>query len=414
MSERNLDFDKVIDRKGTGSLKFDFAARRGMPEDILPLWVADMDFQTSSYIQDAIIDQAEHGIYGYTETKEEYFAIVRDWMKREYDWETQERWLVKTPGIVYALAMAVKAFTGEGDAVMIQQPVYYPFSEVIRDNHRRIVDNALVLSDADSEKDAHGQAEHRADHTHSTLHYRIDFEDFEQKIISEKVKLFFLCNPHNPVGRAWTREELIKIGDICLKHGVIVVSDEIHADFTWTGRHLVFANLKPEYNDISVVCTSPTKTFNIAALQISNIFIPNRKLHRAFREQVDASGYSQCNGVGIRACEAAYTHGQQWLSGVRAYISENMDHTVRFIEERLPKLHAYVPEATYLMWIDFRELGLSNTQLEDLIVKKAGLWLDSGAIFGKAGEGFQRINVACPRATLNEALLRIERAVANM
>ena len=304
MGEKNLDFDSVIDRKHTNSLKYDFAKRRGMPEDVLPLWVADMDFRISSYIQEAIIKQAEHGIYGYTESKEEYFEAVRGWMKSHYDWDVDIHWLIKTPGIVFALAMAIKAYTEDGDGVMIQQPVYYPFSEVIVDNHRKLIDNTLV-------QDEDGI-------------YHMDFEDFETKIVREKVKLFILCNPHNPVGRAWTREELERVGEICQKHHVIVVSDEIHADFTYGKKHLVFSNIKQEYQNFTITCTSPSKTFNIAGLQISNIFIPNRELRHQFRKQVDAAGYSQVNAVGLAACEAAYLYGDEWLEAVRQYIHKEL------------------------------------------------------------------------------------------
>lgn len=394
MAERNLDFDKVVDRKNTSCLKYDFAVKRGMPADILPLWVADMDFKTSSYIQDAVAAQAEHGIYGYTESGDSYFEAVQSWFFTHYDWKVEEKWLVKTPGVVFALAMAVQAFTQENDAVMIQQPVYYPFSGVIKDNGRRIIDNTLVQDEAGS--------------------YHMDLADFEEKIIREKVKLFFLCNPHNPVGRAWTREELEKIGDICYKHHVLIVSDEIHADFVYNRKHQVLVNLKKEYEEITITCTAPSKTFNIAGLQVSNIFIPDNQLRHRFKRQIAASGYSQLNAAGLAACEAAYRYGEEWYSGVKAYIRENISFTKKFLEERIPKVKMLEPEGTYLVWVDFRALGLSNRELEDLIIHKAGLWLDSGAIFGAAGEGFQRINVACPRVTLQTALEKIETAVNNL
>ena len=394
MAERNLDFDKVVDRKNTSCLKYDFAVKRGMPADILPLWVADMDFKTSSYIQDAVAAQAEHGIYGYTESGDSYFEAVQSWFFTHYDWKVEEKWLVKTPGVVFALAMAVQAFTQENDAVMIQQPVYYPFSGVIKDNGRRIIDNTLVQDEAGS--------------------YHMDLADFEEKIIREKVKLFFLCNPHNPVGRAWTREELEKIGDICYKHHVLIVSDEIHADFVYNRKHQVLVNLKKEYEEITITCTAPSKTFNIAGLQVSNIFIPDNQLRHRFKRQIAASGYSQLNAAGLAACEAAYRYGEEWYNGVKAYIRENISFTKKFLEERISKVKMLEPEGTYLVWVDFRALGLSNRGLEDLIIHKAGLWLDSGAIFGAAGEGFQRINVACPRVTLQTALEKIETAVNNL
>lgn len=384
MGEKNLDFDTVIDRRDTKSLKYDFAVSRGRPKDVLPLWVADMDFKTSSYIIEALEDTVKHGIFGYSESDEEYFNVVSSWMKRRYDWDVKENWLIKTPGIVYALAMAVRAYTEEGDAVLIQQPVYYPFSEVVEDNKRRLVINELVQ--------------------HEDGKYYIDYEDFEKKIVSENVKLFILCNPHNPVGRVWTKEELATIGDICLKHNVIVVSDEIHADFVFARKHTVFANVKEEYKDISIVCMSPSKTFNIAGLQVSHIFIANDELRKSFVEQVNGTGYSQLNLPGLVACEAAYKYGDEWLDAVLKVIRSNAEYVDAYLKEKLPKVKMTELEGTYLVWLDFREYGLSDIELNRMIIHKAGLWLDRGSLFGKAGEGYQRINIACPRSILTEAL----------
>ncbi len=394
MAERNLDFDKVIDRRNTNCLKYDFAEKRGMPKDILPLWVADMDFKISSYIQDAIMAQAEHGIYGYNDAAEGYFEAVSGWMKARHDWEVRSEWLVRTPGVVFALAMAVKAFTNIGDGVLIQQPVYYPFSGVILDNKRKLVDNTLIL-------DQNGR-------------YHMDIQDFEKKIVSKNVKLFLLCNPHNPVGRVWSGQELKAIGDICRKHRVIVVSDEIHSDFIWKGKHQVFAALKEEYRDMTITCTAPSKTFNIAGLQVSNIFIPNAGLRHRFKKQVDASGYSQLNGVGLVACEAAYRNGQEWYQGVFRYIKDNIDYLQEYLHKNIPEIKMTAPEGTYLVWLDFRGLALSSTELENLVIERAGLWLDSGTMFGDSGKGFQRINVACPRSVLEKVLGRLKCAVYGM
>ena len=391
MAERNLDFDKITDRRNTNCLKYDFAVKRGMPEDVLPLWVADMDFQTSSYVQDALIKQAQHGIFGYSDGQESYFEAVKGWLKKHHDWEVQEKWLVKTPGVVMALALSVKAYTDPGDAVLIQSPVYYPFSEVISDNGRKIVSSDLFLGEDNR--------------------YHIDYADFEKKIAEEEVKLFFLCNPHNPVGRVWTKEELTAMGDILVKHHVTVVSDEIHEDFVFRGKHQVFAAIKEEFAQISVTCTAPSKTFNLAGLQVSNIFIPDDALRRKFEQAVAASGYSQLNTMGLVACEAAYRYGEEWYDAVKAYIRENLAYAQHFLEEQIPQVKAVKPEGTYLLWVDFRSLGLSRKELEELIVKKAGLWLDSGDIFGAAGRGFERINVACPRSVLTEALERLARVV---
>ncbi|MCM1228172.1 MAG: pyridoxal phosphate-dependent aminotransferase [Clostridium sp.] len=391
MAERNLDFDKIINRRNTDCLKYDFAKRRGMPEDVLPLWVADMDFETSSYIQDALIERAKHGIFGYSEVQTEYFSIVHDWMKKHHNWEVQEKWLVKTPGVVFALAMAVKAYTQPGDSVLLQLPVYYPFSEVIEDNGRKAVSNTLYLGDDNR--------------------YHIDFEDFEQKIIDKKIKLFFLCSPHNPVGRVWTAEELIRLGDICVKHGVIVVSDEIHQDFVFKGKHSVFAGLKKEFENISITCTSPSKTFNLAGLMMSNIFIPNHELKRKFRKELDAAGTSQLGIMGLVTCKAAYSKGEEWYRSMIEYVRENIEFVRKYVNENLPDVNMVDTEGTYLVWLDFRKTGLSAEELDRRIIHNAKLWLDSGKIFGKCGEGFQRINAACPRSILKEALERIKNAI---
>ena len=392
MPERNLNFDEYIERRHTDSLKYDFAVRRGLPEDVLPLWVADMDFRTSSYVEDAVIERTRHGIFGYTETGEEYFRSVAGWMKRRHDWDVQYSWLVKTPGVVFALAMAVKGFTNEGDGVLIQQPVYYPFSEVIEDNKRVIVSNDLVLGDDNR--------------------YHIDFEDFEKKIVDNKIKLFFLCNPQNPTGRVFTREELEKLGDICVRHNVIVVSDEIHNDFAFFGEHTVFTKVKKEFEDISIVCTSVSKTFNLASMLISNIFIPNAKIRHVFKKQYAAAGMSQLSALGITATSVAYDKGDEWYEKMIDYVKANILFVKDYVKKNIPGVSVIDGEGTYLMWLDFRGTGLSGTEIDRKIIYEAKLWLDSGKIFGKTGTGFQRINVAVPRSTVVECLERIKAAFA--
>ena len=391
MSEKNLNFDQLVDRRGTHSLKYDFAEARGRKADILPLWVADMDFRTSSFVQDALCRQVEHGVYGYTESDDEYYNAVNAWMERRHGWKIEKDWIVKTPGIVFALAMAVKAYTEPGDYVLIQNPVYYPFREVIEANDREVADNVLVQKEDGS--------------------YEIDFEDFERQIVEKHVKLFLFCSPHNPVSRVWTKEEIERLGDICLKHHVIIVSDEIHADFVFEGKHQVLVDLKEEYKDITVTCTSPGKTFNLAGLQISNIVIPNEALRKAFQHQVTAAGYSQVGAPGIFALIAAYTEGEEWYQTMKQYVKSNIDFTHNWIKENLPQIKVTKTEGTYLVWMDFRALGLSDSELKDLIEKKAEVWLDGGEIFGESGRGFERINVACQRETLVEALNRIKKAI---
>lgn len=388
MAEKNLNFDEVIERRGTDCLKYDFAVRRGMPEDVLPLWVADMDFKTSSYVEDAIIERTKHGIFGYSEVQGGYFEAVAGWMKRHHNWDVDEKWLIKTPGVVFALAMAVKAYTDIGDYVLIQQPVYYPFSEVIEDNGRVVVSNDLFIGDDNR--------------------YHIDFADFEKKIAENHIRLFLLCNPHNPSGRVFTEEELTRLGDICLKYGVIVVSDEIHNDFVFKGNHKVFASVKKEYEDISVICTSPSKTFNLASMLISNIFIPNRQLKARFRKQVDAAGISQLNVLGLIATQAAYTKGEEWYQAMHAYVKENIAYVKQYVAEQLPGVTVIDGEGTYLVWLDFRATGIDADELDRRIIYDAKLWLDSGKIFGHTGRGFQRINVAAPRKVITECFDRIK------
>ena len=388
------DFDKIIDRHGTNCLKFDFAKERGKNGDELSLWVADMDFQVAKPITDALQAQVNHGIYGYTEVKSDYFDIVKNWFRDNFDWEIKKGSLVKTPGVVYAIAMAVKAFTKEGEAVIIQQPVYYPFSEMIIANNRKLVNSPLVLKDG---------------------RYEIDFEDFEKKIVENNVKLFILCSPHNPVGRVWSVEELKRIGDICIKHDVVIFSDEIHADFVYEpNKHHVFASLGESYAANSVIATAPSKSFNIAGLQVSNIFIENKKLRDAFRNEIVKSGYSQLNTMGLVAARAAYESGKEWLDEVRAYIKDNLIFFRDYLKENIGELSLIEPEGTYLVWVDFRKLGLSEKQREDLIVNKAKLWIDSGAMFGVDGEGFERFNIACPRSYLKQALDSLAKAIKGL
>ena len=392
MAERNLDFDRIINRKNTRCVKYDRAPLKGYPEDILSLWVADMDFRTSSYVEDALRELTRHNIYGYSNTLpgDGFFESVRGWMKRHHHWEPEEDWHIKTPGVCFAIAMAVRAFTEPGDAVLIQEPVYYPFGNLIRKNGRQAVSSDLV-------QNADG-------------HYVIDFDDFEKKIAEHAVKMFILCNPHNPVGRAWSEEELLRIGRICAEHRVIVFSDEIHGDFIWSGEHRVFQETGPGFRQFTVTATAPSKTFNLAGLQQSNIFIPNPELRKKLEAEMEKTGFDEPTIFGITAAQAAYEHGDEWYEAMKAYVAGNIDFADRFVREELPGIRMNKPEGTYLIWLDFRGIGLQAAELDDRILHQARLWLDSGAMFGKAGEGFQRINTACPRSILQEALERLKTA----
>ena len=395
MKERNLDFDKIIDRRNTKCLKYDFAERRGYPEDILPLWVADMDFKTSSYVEDALEEIVKHNIYGYCNTQpgDGFFEAVSGWMARHHNWEVKGDWHIKTPGVCFAISTAVRAFTDPSDPILIQQPVYYPFENIIKQNGRSFISSDLVEDE--------------------TGKWIMDPVDFEDKIIKNGIKLFILCNPQNPVGRSWSFQELKTIGTICKDHGVTVFSDEIHSDFVWSGQHTVFQEVDPSFREFTVTATSPSKTFNLAGLQQSNVFIPNKDLKQRFRKELDATGYEEPNIFGIEAATAVYEHGDEWYDAMKAYVEVNIDVACTFINEKIPGAKIRKPEATYLLWLDLNDTGLDWKQLDNLIINKAKLWLDAGWIFGKPGRGFQRINVACPRSVLNEALERLCRVMTD-
>lgn len=386
-----VDFDTVPNRRGTNCFKYDFAREMGMPEDVLPLWVADMDFPTAPAVLERLHALAEHGIFGYTGVKDAYFSAVHNWYAQRFGWETQRSWLVTTPGVVFAIAIAIRAFTQKGDAILIQQPVYYPFADKVTENDRQLVVNPLILKNG---------------------RYEMDFADMERKIADNHVKMLLLCSPHNPVGRVWTKEELLRVGEICQKHGVLVVSDEIHADFTYAGHtHRVFASVKSEFADFTITCTAPSKTFNLAGLQNSNIFIPNRQLRHAYKKELSACGCGGTNCMGMAACQAAYEAGADWLEQLKQYLAGNLAYVRQFLREKLPDIALIEPEGTYLVWLDLRKLGLTEQQQRQLIVQDAKLWLDTGTLFGQGGEGFERINIACPRATIEQAMQRLERAV---
>ena len=386
MGKYNLD--AYIERRGSDCIKFDWAKEHGYEDDIMPLWVADMDFETVPEVSRAICERTKHGIYGYTLPKEDYWDTVIKWLSKHFGFTPKKEWGFYTPGVVFALSSAIRSFTKEGDAVMILRPVYHPFTKMVEKNHRELVISPLKLVE-----------------TMSGFHYEMDYEDFETKIIDNKVKLFLLCNPHNPGGRVWTREELIRIGDICVRHNVIVVSDEIHADFAFAPhKHTVFASIKEEFLNCTVTCTSPTKTFNLAGLQISNIFCANEAMRNQMIEDIMNTGYDEPNIFGIVACKAAYEYGEEWLIEVKQYIQDNMQYVKEVLAKNLPKVKMMDAEGTYLAWMDFSAYQLTEQEIEELMVKKAKLWLVTGTTFGPEGLGFKRINVATSRAYLEKAM----------
>lgn len=383
MSERNLDFDHLPDRSGTGSIKWDHALY-GRTDDDLPLWVADMDFRTSSYVEDALAQEARHNIYGYTYYQEEYWNALSGYLKKYHHYEPDPDSLIRMPGVVPALAMAVRAFTEPGEAVLIQEPVYMHFRSVIEDNGRVPISNDLVF--------------------HSG-HYEIDFADFEQKIVENHIRLFLLCNPHNPGGRVWTEEELRRMGEICVRHDVLIASDDIHLDFVWSGEHHFLSELDHAFAERSILCTAPSKTFNLAGLQDANIFIADRKLYRRFRQTWKATGMGSLSQPAQVSMIAAYTHGDEWRNAMLSYVSANLDFAVRYIREEIPKLKTVKPEGTYLLWIDCRPYNPQE------ISRRSHVFLNNGADFGAPGAGFLRLNAACPRQVLKKALARLRNSM---
>lgn len=387
----SYNFDTIHDRRNTNSLKYDFARERGKPDGLIPLWVADMEFRAPDEVIAALKEKAEHGIFGYSEPNEDYFEALENWFSARHGWNVDGRKFVQTCGVVFAISALIRTLTNAGDAVLICQPVYYPFAQTILDNDRKLVVSEL--------KNENG-------------YYTVDYEDFERKIKDNGAKLFILCNPHNPVGRVWTKEELATLGRICLANGVFVISDEIHCDFTYEGNiHTVFATLGRKFEENCAVCTAPTKTFNLAGLHISNTYIYDDQLRRRFAKELDKRGYSQSNIMGLVACQAAYTYGSEWLDELKVYLADNLSFVRAYLQDKIPEIKLVEPQGTYLIWLDCRCLKLTNRELSKFVQDEAKLWTDDGYIFGAGGHGFERINIACPRSVLKEALANLEHAV---
>lgn len=384
------DFNEVIDRHNTNSVKWDFNKEKFGEEDVIPMWIADMDFKAPEAIIEAIKKRADHGVFGYTAPDENYYKSIINWMDKHHNFKVEKQWICPAPAVVPALYWIVQNYTEKGDKVIIQPPVYHRFKGAIEDNQRIVVENPLKLVDGK---------------------YYMDFEDLEKKIDS-KVKLLFLCSPHNPVGRVWTNEELTRLGEICLKHNIIVVSDEIHSDLVFDGyKHIAFPNISEDCANNSIICTAPTKTFNIAGLQICNIIIPNGELRDKFLHALKINAMGDLNTFGIVALEAAYNEGENWYREMLNYIQGNFNFLENYLREYLPEIKVIKAEATYLAWVDFTALGMNNEELRDFLLKKAKVAFNDGYIFGKTGDGFQRVNLACSRYTLQEGLRRITKAL---
>ena len=383
------EFNTIIDRHNTNSIKTDLAVRRGKPEDVLPLWVADMDFTTSPEILEALHKKVNHGIFGYSLADDAFYKAVKNWQKSEHNFDINRHYIVTTPGVVFAVATAIKAFTKKNDSIIIFTPIYYPLRDTIINNERKVITSSLIESNGK---------------------YKMDYEDFEKKIIDNKVKLFILCSPHNPVGRVWTKEELLKLSEICLRHNVLVFSDEIHNDFIYEpNRHTVYSTLSEEVAQNCIVSTSASKTFNLAGLQFSINFIQNPNLKQKFKNEIAKTGYDEPSLMGLVATQAAYEKGKPWLIQLKKYLLENLNFLKDFLKKKLPKVRLIEPEGTFLVWLDFSAYGLLDDELDNIIVNKAKLWLDRGTMFGIEGDNFQRINIATPRKILQEALEILEK-----
>jgi len=380
------DFDRVLDRHTTCSIKHDRIAPGGRA-DAVPLWIADMDFAVPQQVVEALTSRSEHGLFGYTFIPESYYEAVCGWFMRRKGWKIEPEWFVMASGVMSGICTAVQAFTEPGDAVMIQQPVYDPFAFAVEDNRRRPVHLNLVRT-------AEG--------------YFMDFEEMERLIVANKVKMFLLCNPHNPTGRVWTREELNEVARICEKHGVLVVADEIHCDFIYKPHQYThYASLSEQTKMNSIVCTAPSKTFGLPGLCTANIIIANPALREKFEAQKRAMGNYGISLLGPVAAEAAYRYGEEWFDQLLAYLQKNVERSAAFCREHLPQLKFIPPQATYLLWLDFSFLGLPQEGICKAVWEDAGVWLHNGGIYGNGSEGFMRMNVASPWSVVEEGWKRL-------
>ncbi|MGN0172959.1 MAG: MalY/PatB family protein [Acutalibacteraceae bacterium] len=384
-----LFFDTVYDRRNTNSIKYGKPPVKSS-ESVIPMWIADMDFKSPPAVVKALTETAEYGIYGYGNADEEYDALIIDWYKRRMGWSIKSESLIKVPGVMFGAAAAIRALTEKNDAVIICQPVYYPFEKIIKNNNRKVVVSELVLNNG---------------------RYEIDFDDFEMKIKQEKVKAFLFCSPHNPVGRVWSREELLKIAQICENNDVYIISDEIHSDFVFKGyKHIPIASLSNEISKRTITCISPTKTFNLAGIQAASIVVENRVLKQKIQKECASTGYSNLNIMALSAVKAAYKDGEQWLDTLLQYLQNNIAYLKNEISNNV-SVSLINTEGTYLAWLDCRKLNINNAGLDNLFLNQAGVWLHNGATFGNAGKGFMRMNVACPYSVLKEAVKRINAVV---
>lgn len=389
MIELKYNFDEVIDRRNSDCVKWDTLEDSYGVSDILPMWIADMDFKSADEIIEALKTRAECGVFGYNFRNDGFYDSIIKWVKDRYNWEIKKEWIVFTPGVVAGFNIGIRALTKESEAVIIQPPVYPPFARVINSSNRKLVTNPLVNIDGK---------------------YRIDFDDLEEKIKTSKTLLF--CSPHNPVGRVWNEEELNKVAKLAIENKAVIISDEIHCDLTFNGvKHTMIASLSKEMAMNSITLIAPSKTFNIAGLFTSVAIIPNDDIRERVNKEIELMEIDHVSIFGAVGLEAAYNHGAQWLEELKIYLEGNTDYVIEYIEKNIPKIKANKPDGTYLLWLDCRELGLDQNALNDLMIKKGKVLLNDGSTFGIEGEGFLRLNIGCSRATVMEAMKRIEKAV---
>ncbi len=384
---KHYDFDEVIGRDGTDSVKYDLRQVFFGREDIIPMWVADMDFRTPDFVINAIRERLDHEILGYSIRSRHFYEAVAGWMKKRHGWGIDTEWISFSPGVVPAINMIIMTFTRPGEKILVQPPVYFPFRLAIENNKREMVENPLILRNG---------------------RLCMDFDDLEKK--AEGARMLLLSNPHNPGGSVWTKDELQRLSEICIENDILMVSDEIHSDLVFRGnRHIPLATLSDDVAMRTITCNAPSKTFNMAGLATSYLIIPNKKHLDRYNKMLDAKMHlANGNLFGTVALQAAYEHGEPWLEQLLAYVSENIRFVDEYLKRHIPQIKAVVPESTYLIWLDCRELGLDGDALRDFFVRRAGVGFNEGRVFGTGGEGFMRMNVACPRATVKRALERIK------
>ena len=386
MGKAVFNFDEIVDRRDTDSVKWD----GGSVDDVLPMWVADMDFRTAPCVIEALRRRVDHGVFGYEHVPDSYYEAVINWFGRRYGWRMRREWMIYTSGVVPAVSAVIKAMTSPGDKVLVQQPVYNCFFSSIRNNGCTAEDNHLIYADGT---------------------YTVDFDDFERRAADPQVKVFLLCNPHNPAGRVWTADELRRMGDICMRHGVFVISDEIHCDIVFEGhKHIPFVSLGKEFLQNSATCVSPSKTFNLAGVQCANIVCADADVRAKISKMLDVNEVAEISPFAVDALIAAYNEGGEWLDGLLEYLHGNFLYLKNFFAENFPKFKVLPLEATYLVWVDCSALGMTSEKIEKTLYEKERLWVNEGTKYGKAGEGFLRINIACPKSLLVEGLEKIKKA----